>query len=181
MFIRSLGPGVEMKLLEVRHAPVVFEAVARNREYLRRWLPWVDKTHSADDVEAFIKMSLEQFADNQGFAAGIWQEREFVGTLGFHRIDWPNKKAELGYWIAEACQGKGIVSAACRAAIDHAFTEWRLIRLEIHCASGNERSCAVPVRLGFQFEGMRRDGQILNGSPVDIKVYSLLAREWPAT
>jgi ribosomal-protein-serine acetyltransferase len=178
MFIRNLGHGVEMKLLEVRHAPAVYETVERNREYLRLWLPWVDKTHSVDDIEAFIKMSLDQFAGNQGFAAGIWQGRELIGTLGFHRIDWPNKKAELGYWLDEAHQGKGIISAACRAGIEHAFAEWRLIRVEIHCATANKKSCAIPQRLGFQFEGVRRDGQILKGSAVDINVYSMLAREW---
>ncbi len=178
MFTHSLEGGVEMRILEVRHAPLVYETVARNREYLRRWLPWVDKTHSVDDVEAFIKMALEQFAENQGFAAGIFRGPECLGTIGFHRIDWANKKVELGYWLEEASQGKGIITNACRAAIDHAFDEWRMIRVEIHCATSNEKSCAIPKRLGFQLEGVQRDGQILNGTPVDIKVYAMLAREW---
>jgi ribosomal-protein-serine acetyltransferase len=178
MFVRELGNGLEMKILEVRHALSVYEAVERNREYLRRWLPWVDKTGSEADVEAFIKMSLDQFASNQGWAAGIFRGSECVGTLGFHRIDWLNKKVELGYWLEEASQGKGIITGACRAALAHAFNEWRLVRVEIHCATATEQSCAIPKRLGFQFEGVRRDGQILNGTPVDINVYSLLAREW---
>jgi ribosomal-protein-serine acetyltransferase len=180
MFSRSLGNGLEIKILEVRHAPVVYEAVERNREYLRRWLPWVDKTASESDIEAFIKMSLDQFASNQGFAAGIFRGAECLGTIGFHRIDWMNKKVELGYWLEEASQGNGIVTDACRAVLDHAFNEWLLNRVEIHCATGNQKSCAIPKRLGFQFEGIRRDGQILNGTPVDINVYSLLAREWRA-
>jgi len=178
MFSHSLENGLELKILEVRHAPFVYETVVRNREYLRRWLPWVDKTHSADDVEAFIKMSLDQFASNEGFAAGIFRGPECIGTVGFHRIDWVNKKVELGYWLEEASQGKGIITSACRAVLDHAFHEWRLIRVEIHCATGNDKSCAIPQRLGFQHEGIRRDGQILNGTPVDISVYSMLAKEW---
>ena len=101
MFSHSLENGLELKILELRHAPFVYEAVVRNREYLRRWLPWVDKTHSADDVEAFIKMSLEQFAANEGFAAGIFRGPECIGTVGFHRIDWANKKVELGYWLEQ--------------------------------------------------------------------------------
>lgn len=178
MFNHSIRDGVELRLLELRHAPAVYEAVVRNRAYLGRWLPWVDKTHSADDVEAFIKMSLEQFAANEGFAAGIFRGRDCLGTVGFHRIDWLNKKVELGYWLDEASQGKGIVTEGCRAVLDHAFKEWGLNRVEIHCATGNEKSCAIPKRLGFQLEGARRDGQILNGAAVDINVYSMLAREW---
>ena len=178
MFSHSLANGLNLKVLEVRHASVVYEAVERNREYLGRWLPWVDKTHSVDDVEAFIKMSLEQFAANQGFAAGIFRGPECIGTVGFHRVDWFNKKVEVGYWLEEASQGKGIITEGCRAALDHAFREWGLNRVEIHCAAGNDKSCAIPKKLGFQFEGVRREGQILNGTPVDINVYSLLAREW---
>jgi ribosomal-protein-serine acetyltransferase len=50
--------------------------------------------------------------------------------------------------------------------------------VEIHCAIGNEKSCAIAKRLGFQFEGVLRQGQLLNGNYVDINVYSMLAGEW---
>jgi ribosomal-protein-serine acetyltransferase len=27
--------------------------------------------------------------------------------IGFHRIDWSNRTASLGYWLGEAWQGEG--------------------------------------------------------------------------
>ncbi len=85
---------------------------------------------------------------------------------------------EIGYWIASGFQGRGIVTDACRAVIDHAFEEWKLNRVEIHCATGNEKSCAIPKRLGFQLEGTEREAQLINGRYLDIEIYAMLARDW---
>jgi ribosomal-protein-serine acetyltransferase len=178
MFRRIIRDDLYLALLEERHAEDVFAVVDRERAYLRTWLPWVDPTRTADDILKFIRDSLQQFASNEGFAAGIWCGEEFAGVIGTHKVDWQNRKAEIGYWIASKFQGCGIVTEACRAVIDHAFLAWKLNRVEIHCATGNTKSCAIPQRLGLQFEGVRRQAQLLNGSYLDINVYSMLAGEW---
>lgn len=178
MFRRTIQAGVDLKLLEERHAPAVFAVVDRERQHLRRWLPWVDRTTAVDDTLGFIRTSLQQFANNEGLVAGIWHEDEFAGTVGTHKIDWLNRRVEIGYWIAAKFQGRGIVTDACRALIDHAFHEWELNRVEIHCAEGNMKSCAIPKRLGFAFEGVLRQSQLLDGGYLDTHVYAVLARDW---
>lgn len=178
MFRRNLRDGVYLKLLEERHAPAIFAVVDRERAYLREWLPWVDPTTAVEHTLKFIKSTLEQFANNQGLVAGIWCGDEYAGTIGTHQIDWLNRRVEIGYWIASRFQGRRIVTDACRALIDHAFAEWKLNRVEIHCAPGNKKSCGIPRRLGFQLEGVLRQGQLLDGKYVDINVYAMLAREW---
>ncbi len=178
MFQKQIQDGVYIKLLEERHAAAAFAAVERDRTYLSKWLPWVDQTTEVDYTSSFIKMSLEQFANNEGLAAGIWCGDELIGTIGTHKIDWLNRKVEIGYWLASRFQGRGIVTAACRALIDHAFREWKLNRVEIHCAADNEKSCAIPKRLGFQFEGVLREAQLVGGAYYDIRVYSMLFRDW---
>jgi ribosomal-protein-serine acetyltransferase len=178
MFQKTIRDGVYLKVLEERHAPEVFAVVDRERNYLREWLPWVDMSTEVEDTLNFIKTSLQQFAGNDGFSAGIWSGDEFIGGIGTHRIDWLYRRVEIGYWIAQKYQGRGIVTDACRAVIDHAFDEWKLNRVEIHCATGNAKSCAIPKRLGFQLEGLLREAQLLNGEYQDINVYGMLARDW---
>ena len=178
MFTRAIQEGVFLTLLEDRHADQVFSVVDREREYLREWLPWVDHSKSADDTRAFIQKSLETFARNEGFAAGIWCGDEYAGTIGTHKVDWLNRKVEIGYWIVSKFQGRGIVTAACRAVIDHAFNEWKLNRVEIHCAVENVKSCAIPERLGFTLEGVFREANYVRETFVDLKVYGIVAREW---
>lgn len=178
MFRLDIRNGVCLKLLEERHAAAIFEVVNRDRAHLRKWLPWVDNTRQADDALKFVKTTLAQFANNEGLTAGIWRGKEYAGTIGTHKIDWLNRKVEIGYWLAAKFQGRGIVTDTCRLLTNHAFKEWELNRVEIHCAPGNQKSCAVPTRLGFQLEGVLRKAQLVGGKYLDTNVYAMLAHDW---
>ena len=112
MLIHNLTQDTESRLLEERHAEELTNLTDRNREHLRAWLPWVDATRTLEDRKTFIRGALEQFARNQGFVAGIWHEDRLAGVIGYDPIDWENRSTELGYWLGEDYQGKGLVSAA---------------------------------------------------------------------
>jgi ribosomal-protein-serine acetyltransferase len=154
--------------------------VDKDREYLGQWLPWVSETNHPDDVAAFTRRCLEQFARNEGFHAGIWYEEKFAGCVGFKPIDWTNLKTEIGYWLASQFQGKGLMTDAVRMLTTHCFEEWKLNRVEIRVACGNERSAGVPRRLGYLHEGTLRQASRLHGQMVDLRVFSMLAQDWKA-
>lgn len=178
MFRRELRNGVYLALLEDRQAAAIFAAVDRERAALRKWLPWVDATHSPEDTLRFIRTTLAQFASNEGLTAGIWRGKDYAGTIGTHKIDWLNRKVEIGYWLAAKFQGRGIITDACRLLTNHAFEEWALNRVEIHCAPQNTKSCAIPERLGFQFEGVLRKAQLVRTKYLDTNIYAMLASDW---
>jgi ribosomal-protein-serine acetyltransferase len=178
MFSAILQPGVELRLVEERHAPVLFALVDRERQYLRQWMPWVDSRSSEDDILAFIRRALGQFAASQGFAAGIWVDGSIGGVISLHTIDWPNRKGEIGYWLAPEFQGRGIMTSAARAVTEHGLVELDLNRIEIQCSVVNAKSRAIPKRLGFGYEGIRREAQLLDGRYLDLEVYSMLRREY---
>jgi ribosomal-protein-serine acetyltransferase len=178
MFSYPLNPDAELRLLEARHAGELFDLTARNRGFLRQWLPWLDSVQTVDDTRNFIKDALQQFADNEGFQAGIWYKSELAGVIGHHKIDWFNRQVEIGYWLGAEFQGKGLMTRACRALVDHAFKDLRLNRVQIRCAIGNTRSCAIPERLAFTREGIIAQGEWLYDHYVDLVVYGMLASEW---
>lgn len=178
MFRAPLQNGIELRLLEERHATQVFATVNQQRAHLGEWLPWVEATLTEDDSLSFIRASLEQFASNSGFAAGIWNREGFIGVIGMHRINWRNRSVELGYWIAQEHQGRGIVSDGCRAVITHAFEELDLHRVQIRCATGNAKSCAIPRRLGFVHEGTAREAELVNGKYLDLHIFGMLSQDW---
>jgi ribosomal-protein-serine acetyltransferase len=178
MFRAQVRDHLYLQLLEERHAAEVFSLVDRERDYLREWLPWVDATETLDDTLSFIKSSVEQFAANQGFAAGIWSHARFSGVIGTHKLDLLNRKGEIGYWLARSFQGQGIVTDACRALVTHLLCEIDLNRVEIHCAVGNDKSCAVAARLGFVEEGLAREAQLLHGRFRDLRRFAMLKRDW---
>ncbi len=178
MFTTILGPGEDLRLLEERHAAPLFALVQRERQYLRQWMWWVDSRSSEDDILAFIRGTLETFASGKGFSAGIWVDGSLAGQIGMHRIDWRNREGEIGYWLAREFQGRGIVTRAARAVTEHALVELDLHRVEIRCVAGNAKSSAIPKRLGFTFDGLLRQASLLNGSFLDLEVYSMLRAEY---
>jgi ribosomal-protein-serine acetyltransferase len=178
MFSASLRDGFELRLLEERHTKSLFEAVEREREHLRPWLPWVEATRTEEDTLSFIRSVLEQFAGNRGFAAGVWTGTRLVGTIGVHRIDWLNRRVEIGYWLGREYEGRGIMTDACRAVVTHLFHELELHRVEIRCAVENARSAAIAKRLGFALEGTLREAQLAGGRYRDLLVFGMLRQEW---
>jgi ribosomal-protein-serine acetyltransferase len=178
MFNAQVRPGVELRLLEERHTAAAFALMDQDRDYLREWLAFVDSTLTEDDWRKFIRASLDQFAANEGFAAGIWGGGQFLGVIGTRKIDWLNGNVAIGYWIGRAFQGQGVMTDACRAVVNYLFRELCLNRVEIQCATGNLKSVGVPRRLGFTLEGIRREAELVNGKFYDLLLYSMLRREW---
>lgn len=181
MFGLRVDDDTHLDLLEEQHAEELFACLDRNREYLRRWLPWLDQNTSPEHTRIFIQTNLQQLAARNGFACALRHRGAIVGVLGLHAIDWPNRKTSLGYWLDEAQQGKGLVTKACGALLDHVFGELGLNNVEIGCAVGNEKSCAIPERLGFKREAVLRQREWLYDHYVDHVIYSMLASEWRET
>jgi len=179
VFTLGIDAETSLELLQEEHAGPLFALLDANRLYLRRWLPWLDQNTSVEHTAAFVRAGLQQFANRNGFSCGIRHGNTLAGVIGLHYVDWPNRKTSLGYWVAEAQQGKGLVTRSCAALLDHCFGELGLNCAELACAVGNERSRAIPERLGFTREGVLRQREWLYDHFVDHVTYSMLAGEWP--
>ncbi|MDK8182603.1 GNAT family protein [Paenibacillus sp. UMB4589-SE434] len=178
MFSYNVSSEIQLKLLQPVYAEEIYEVTNHNRDHLREWLPWVDNMKSADDTKQFIESELQKFSNNNGFNCGMYYNDKFAGCIGFHELDWRNRKTSIGYWLAAEYQGLGIVTSACREMITYAFAEYGLNRIEIRAGEYNTKSRAVPERLGFTYEGSIRQAEWLHDRCIDHAVYGLLASEW---
>jgi ribosomal-protein-serine acetyltransferase len=178
LLTHTFAEGAEIKLLQPQDTEDLFALIELNRSYLRRWLPAWDVQNTLEDCRTVIKNSLERLAANCGSTLGIWYQGHLAGVIGAGGIDWENRCAVIGYWLGESFQGKGLMTGACRTLVDYLFFELNLHRIEIRCAVGNERSCAVPKRLGFTKEGILRQAQAFDDQYFDLEVYGLLAEDW---
>jgi ribosomal-protein-serine acetyltransferase len=180
MFSRDLSDGITLRLLQARHARELFMVIELNRQHLRQWLPWLDATTSEADVAAFIHAKLLSFAQTGAFVCGIWQGGVLRGVIGHNQIDWDSRTAHLGYWLAKNAEARGLMTASCRAYLEHAFGEYALNRVIIHVATGNTKSQGIPSRLGFHKDGVLRQAEWLYDRYVDQTVNSLLRSEYEA-
>ena len=153
----------------------IFNTLNNEREYMRVWLPFVDYTNKIDDTRSFVTSALQ--AEDKHFT--ICYQGKFVGLIGFKDTDSANKKTEIGYWLSQYAQGKGIMLHSVLKLIEYAFDEMGMNRVQIKVAVNNHRSKQIPEKLGFLLEGVERDGELLvDNVYTDINVYSLLKKEF---
>ncbi len=178
--MQSLVVSNEILLVRIEpcDAETIFTAIDQNRSHLGTWLPFVDFTHEVKDSEAFIGRIISQRDQTHDEVYTIWFKGDFAGTIGFHHTDMVNEKTELGYWLINKMTGMGIITRSSRELIRFAFEQMGMNRITIRCAVGNRASEKVPNRLGFTFEGTERSGERFQDNFLDLKVFSLLKREF---
>ncbi|MFA5325693.1 MAG: GNAT family protein [Bacteroidales bacterium] len=167
---------VYLKLADVSDSQSLFEVMDRDRLYLRTFLPFIDGTKSPDDTKSFIEMMSCGPAKEPLYV--ITKGKESIGLIGFKSTDVENHRTEIGYWLAESFQGKGIMTNAVKMLCKMAFEKMNINRVQIKCAIDNIPSRKIPKRLGFKPEGIERDGELLISGYTDIAVYSLLKNEF---
>ncbi|WP_310487855.1 GNAT family protein [Chamaesiphon sp. VAR_69_metabat_338] len=177
-FLLPVGDRYQLRLLQLNDAPELFALTDANRSYLRQWLPWLDVVTRVEDTQDFVTKTLVQFAEHEGLVAAICESGKIVGTVGFNRIEQLNRIGYIGYWLAESARGKGIMTDSCRSLINYGFTTLKLDRVVIACATGNHRSRAIPLRLGFTHQGVVRDAEWLYKEFVAHDIYALNVEDW---
>jgi ribosomal-protein-serine acetyltransferase len=163
---------------QIDFAAELFAIVDGNRTYLEKWLPWVRATKTVEDSLRFLKDARRFSEGGQQLHTLIIYKGKIVGLVGFNAIQKKHQKGEIGYWIAENRQGKGIVTKAVKRLIDYGFKHLNLNRIIIQVSTQNLKSQYIPERLGFVYEGTLRAELIVNDEFIDMKIYSLLKSEY---
>lgn len=163
-----------LRLLEEADAEELYRLVDGNRAHLAEWMPWA-AGQTFEQTANFIRGSLRRHAERNGSELALMLDGRMIGAAGFAGIDWVARSTNIGYWLGEEHQGRGLMTRAVRALVDHAFGELGLHRVEIKAAEGNRRSRAIPERLGFEQEGILREAECVDDRYMDLVVYGLLA------
>jgi len=174
--IIKVDKGLFLREISPKDASEIFGLIDANREYLGKWLPFVSMTKSVRNTLAFIDQL--QKPDSHEMVFTINYHGKIAGLIGLKDIDRSNRKFEIGYWIIAEYEGNGIVTCCCKAIIDMAFEKLKMNRAQIKCGVKNFRSINIPKRLGFQFEGVERAGEVHGNRFIDLEIYSMLKKDW---
>ncbi|WP_328999209.1 GNAT family N-acetyltransferase [Kribbella sp. NBC_00709] len=134
--------------LTAEHADAVLAFELENREYFASWI-W----DRGDDY--FANFAAKHAALLAEQAAGVCRFHVLVDDSGavagrVNLVDLKNGSAELGYRMAQKWAGQGLASAAVRAIIGVAATEYGLTALWAGASDRNPASQAVLTRAGFR-------------------------------
>jgi len=176
----DVNPTTFLRPIALEDAADLFAVVDANRSHLRQWLPWLDKNQSAADTESFIASVIKNRQSGGGAVWIIVESQAVCGVVGYNCINASNRSAEIGYWLAECHQRRGIMATSVARLVRHGFEDLNLNRISIIAAVENRRSRAIPERLGFRVEGTLREAEWLYDQFVDHVIYGQLRSEWDA-
>lgn len=122
----------------------------------------------------------------RGLTWTIWESSSFCGIISLINIQRTHRSltydcGELAYWLGPHCRGRGYMSEAGQAVIDHAFEELGLHRLEVGHHTVNSASEKAIKAWGFRYIGEKRHAFMKEGVWHDARFYDLLitdARHW---
>ncbi len=101
-----------------------------------------------------------------------------VGAITL-RIELPQRRAELGYWVGAPFWGQGYASEAARAMIAFGFGKLSLQRIYAHHMVRNPASGRVMAKAGMTHEGTLRRHFYRWGIPEDVAIWGILADGTP--
>ena len=171
-----------LRCWEPRDAPLLKEAVDSSIDHLLPWMPWAaHEPQSLEDKVALLRQFRGKFDLGQDFTYGIFSpdETQALGGTGLHtRIG--DDALEIGYWIRASRAGEGLGTESTAALTRVAFEFTEVDRVEIHCEPENERSRAIPRRLGYREEAILRR-RLRHPDPRDVVVYSLFRDDFSSS
>ena len=122
-----------------------------------RWIG-VSADYGADDARAYL--ATRDRAAQAGLGAHLAIARRddgaLLGSISLLRFAWPDRRAEVGYWLGAPGRGQGHATRAVGLICRWGFRTLSLERIELLAAAGNPASQRVAERSGFVREAVLR-------------------------
>ena len=198
MFELTVDNEITVRTLHPDDAEAFFHLLERNRSRLR---PWIDPSSLPETPKATRSFAIECYFDSLDpltaietpyieevrpyyppseprMELGIWFRSALVGEIALSTVEDSSPAAEFGYWIDAEHEGRGLVTRCIRVLMEHAIDHMAIERFVIGCALNNQRSRAVPERLGFHLQATIPNGEVVGEFTYDRVVYEIGSAEW---
>ncbi|GIF51254.1 [SSU ribosomal protein S5P]-alanine acetyltransferase [Asanoa ferruginea] len=168
---------VHIRPLDVSDAPVLATAYTANWPFLAPWDPVrPDAFFTPAGQEARISGML---ADRAVYPCAIELDGDVVGTITLTQIEYgPAQSANLGYWVAQAVNGRGVATKAVAEIVEHAFGVLGLHRIQAGTLAHNHGSQKVLANNGFERIGTARGFLFIEGRWQDHILFQLVNDDW---
>jgi ribosomal-protein-alanine N-acetyltransferase len=138
---------------------------------------WGEPHDSLARTKAMVTTIIEAYRAQTGIEWGVTLKStgELIGKVCHHRLMKAHFRSEIGYILAKAHWGHGLVHEALRAIIAFGFDALKLHSIEAQLDPKNVRSVRVLEKLGFVKEAHLTENYFVHGGFIDTAIYSLLA------
>jgi [ribosomal protein S5]-alanine N-acetyltransferase len=171
-------PRLVLRPLRLEDAPVVTRLAGR-REIADTTIV-IPHPYLEEHAREFIRSHIGPDGTNKEavFAVTLKADGQLIGVIGLSEIDPDHSKAEMGFWVAVECWGKGYATEAASAALRFGFATLHLNRIYAHHMVRNPASGRVLEKIGMKREGLLRQRLRKWGVFEDVVLLAILRGEW---
>jgi len=151
-------------------------AVQESGATLDPTMPWWRPDYSTDDASEFFASCSEGIKTGKAYDVGIFlpDGNSFIGGISVNRIDPDYRIGNIGYWVRESMQNRGLCTKATEAIIQFGLSTLGLVRLEIVIMADNSASRRVAEKVGAKLECIAQNRIMHKGAPLSAAVYSVV-------
>lgn len=165
---------VKLRPFEKQDAPQICRII--NEDEIRRAMVTVKYPFSETAALEFIERSNTEHTKR--FAVLEANRDEVLGCVSLLEIDETHLQAELSFFISAKASGRGLTTEAGKLVLRFGFFSLGLNRIYALHLMSNAGSAKVLEKLGFKGEGILRERVKKNDDFYDVKMLSLLKREF---
>lgn len=142
---------------DFKTATMLFSCIDRNRDHLRKWMEWTDKTKTPEDSFVFLQGVNAHFDDKTKGEYFVIERAtgDFCGLCSMHVHNGLDENIEIGYWLDKTKCGHGFIAEGVRLLETLCFTQ-NVMRIIIHNDTANTASVNVAKRAGYHLDGVLR-------------------------
>ena len=169
LVLRKFRPSDLDAFIEFRSHPDIYKymisAPKNSREEYESSL--MDIVNGYKRVNPIIKWAIE-----------LKSEHKVIGSVSIEHVYPKHDRCELGWSLNVSYQGHGYASEALKGLIDYIFTHTNMHRIHAFIWQGNDASCKLAERLGFQYEGTNIEARKKDDKYIDVLNYGLTRSMW---
>ena len=151
-----------LRILEIRNQSGVRNKMHTSHQITEEeHFDWIERLKTANHTRFFV----------------VYSEGAIIGGISLNAISIENKRADWGFYLDEAMQGRGFGSALAFKFLDYVFSE-DFEKLNCEVLEFNTASLAFHKRFGFIDEGFRRHHILRDGHSWGAHLLGITRAEW---
>jgi len=168
MLLRPLRPDDASAVFHYAHDPEVTQ-----------YTQW-DAHRTIEDSRRFIEQTIAAYqrGENAELAIELKSDKKVIGTCGLINVSADHCRGELVFAMGKEHWGGGIMGEALKATLAFGYGALQLNRIFAKVDPDNMKTILVLKRATWQFEGTLRQDVKVRGTFRDVKLYSLLKKEF---
>ncbi|MBT2583180.1 GNAT family protein [Planococcus sp. ISL-109] len=174
-----IGKKIFIRFFEDKDALALLDMQLRNSDFFQQYAPtFGNDFYTLDAKQQYISNCAQQRLADQQYTFGIFLKETgtLVGDVSLARIvRGPLQRGLLGYSLDQQYNGRGYATEAVSLAVQFAFDNLKLHRVEAGVMLRNIGSMRVLEKAGFHKEGIEQKGVKINGQWEDHQMFAIIS------